>query len=62
MPCVHIITTPKRILFFFALPPIFFPPFFPKIFFFPSPLGTVKEAVLLKEGQWLSGREGGRDE
>lgn len=55
MPCVHIITTPKLLLFFFVLPPIFFPPFFPKIFF-PPPLGTVEEAVLLKEGRWLSGR------
>lgn len=55
MPCVHIITTPKLLLFFLSPPPIFFPPFFSKIFF-PPHLGTVEEALLLKEGRWLSGR------
>lgn len=50
MPCVHIITTLNWGIFL----PFFFPSSSPRNFFF----GLREEAVLLKEGQWLSGGPG----
>lgn len=50
MPCVHIITTLNWGIFL----PFFFPSSSPRKFLF----GLREEAVLLKEGQWLSGGPG----
>lgn len=60
----HVFILLQPLNFFFLLSPHFLSTIFPQDFFFVSPLGTVEEAVLLKEGRWLSGRrEGvGRDE